>query len=153
LYGSIGRRTLSIGKRPGVKYKCSGFVLFNVINTVYLVKISLHNLVFFGYHGVHKEEKVLGGEYEVNIDLFYKERQAVIDKLSDTVDYTALFELVKNRMQQPTPLLETIAMEMASGIKKKFPVTIEINIRIKKINPPITAFTGNVEVGYTQKYL
>ena len=117
-----------------------------------MVKISLHNLLFFAYHGVHEEEKILGGNYEVNADLFYDEPSPVITRLHDTIDYSVVVGIIKQRMMEPTPLLETIAMELAATIKKTFPVTKEINIRIKKINPPIAAFTGSVEVCYIQKY-
>jgi 7,8-dihydroneopterin aldolase/epimerase/oxygenase len=101
---------------------------------------------------VHEEEKVLGGEYEVNADLFFSEGEGIINRLEKTIDYTAAYRLIKQRMQLPTPLLETIAMELAEKLKAAFPVTTEITIRIKKINPPVTAFTGNVEVSFTKKY-
>ena len=117
-----------------------------------MVKISLHNLLFFAYHGLHDEEKTLGGNYEVNADLLYDETSTVIKHLNETIDYSAVYNLVKQRMMKPTPLLETIAMELAAEIKTKFPVTKEINLRIQKINPPIASFTGTVEVCYNKKY-
>ena len=118
-----------------------------------MIKISLHNLLFFAYHGVHEEEKILGGNYEVNADLLYEETSPIIKSLHDTIDYSVVYGLIKQRMMKPTPLLETIAMELAAELKKAFPVTNEISIHIKKINPPITAFTGSVEVSYGKKYI
>ncbi|MBI2730863.1 MAG: dihydroneopterin aldolase [Sphingobacteriales bacterium] len=117
-----------------------------------MVKISLHNLLFFAHHGLHEEEKILGGDFEVNADLYYENRSDVIKTIEDTIDYGGVYAIIKQRMNKPTPLLETIAMEMAVTIKQAFPVTNELSIRIKKINPPITAFAGNVEVCYIKKY-
>lgn len=109
--------------------------------------------MFFAYHGVHEEEKILGGEYKVEVDLFLKDNENLISYLNETVDYTTVYTLVKQRMEQATPLLETVAMDLADTLKKSFPIIAEINIGIKKNNPPITSFTGNVEVTYRKQYL
>lgn len=102
---------------------------------------------------MHEEEKILGGNYEVNADLFYNETSAIISRLNDTIDYSHVYGIIKQRMMKSTPLLETIAMELAAELKQVFPVTNEISIRIKKVNPPIAAFMGNVEICYTKKYI
>lgn len=131
---------------------CSGFVLFIVNYKESLITVSLHNLLFFGYHGLHEEEKILGGEFEVNVELFYEEPIPVISSIEQTIDYSSVYNLIKNRMSKPTLLLETIAMELSAEIKKTFPVTNEIIIRIKKVKPPIMSFTGSVEVCHHQKF-
>ena len=117
-----------------------------------MIQIGLHNLVFYAFHGIHEEERILGAEFEVNADLYYNEPVMVINQLEQTIDYSKVYALISRYMQQPTPLLETLCMEIAAGIKNEFPVTKEIVIRIKKINPPIAGFTGNTEVGYHKKY-
>lgn len=117
-----------------------------------LIKVCLHNLLFFARHGIHEEETLVGGEFEVNAELSYEEPAAGIKKINDTVDYTAVYQIIRDRMQKATPLLETLAMEIAAEIKKTFFVTKEINIRIKKNNPPVTGINGNVEVVYKKTY-
>jgi dihydroneopterin aldolase len=102
---------------------------------------------------VHEEERILGGNFEVNADLIYDEPSVIINKLNQTIDYSIVFGIIKQRMEKPTPLLETITMELADELKQAFPVTNEINLRIKKINAPIASFSGNVEVCYTKKYI
>jgi dihydroneopterin aldolase len=101
---------------------------------------------------VHAEEKLLGGEFEVNIDLMYENKDEVIQHLNETVDYTQVYQIVAERMKKPTPLLETIATELAQLIKQEFTVTKALTIRIKKVNPPIVSFAGNVLVEYHQTY-
>lgn len=101
---------------------------------------------------MYAEEKLLGGEFEVNIDLLYDDKGEVIQHLQETIDYTKVYQIVAERMKKPTPLLETIATELAQLIKQEFAVTKEIFIRIKKINPPIASFTGSVSVEYHKKY-
>lgn len=108
--------------------------------------------MFFSYHGVHEEEKKIGGEFEVNVEVLYEEPVSVIEHLSQTIDYTLIYKIVEARMNKPTPLLETIATGLAAEIKNTFAVTKEITIRIKKINPPIVSFRGSVEVEFNKKY-
>lgn len=88
----------------------------------------------------------------MNVELFYEEPIPVISSIEQTIDYSSVYNLIKNRMSKPTLLLETIAMELSAEIKKTFPVTNEIIIRIKKVKPPIMSFTGSVEVCHHQKF-
>ena len=56
------------------------------------MRIHLHEMVFYGYHGVHPEERKLGQRFIVNFS--YKTEQAndkEIKHLEDTVDYTKVF--------------------------------------------------------------
>ncbi|MBI1780489.1 MAG: dihydroneopterin aldolase [Sphingobacteriales bacterium] len=117
-----------------------------------MVKVSLHNLLFFSYHGIYEEEQLLGGEFEVNVDLFYEEPVSIIQHLDQTIDYSSVYKIIERRMKQSTPLLETIATQLAAEIKQAFAVTKEITVRIKKVNPPIVSFRGNVAVEFNKKY-
>lgn len=116
-----------------------------------LMQIHLHRLKFFGYHGVHEEEKVLGGEFEVSLIAEYLPQQLPITDISQTVDYTALFGIIKTRMQRPTELLETIATEVCSEIIAKFETVRNVAITINKLHPPIVKFEGSVGVTFSLK--
>ncbi len=113
-----------------------------------MVFIHLHNLRFFSFHGVHEEEKILGNDYEANISVGFEPSTNIIRHLDETLDYTAIFQLVKQRMDIPTPLLETIAMEIAEEIQLKYPQVQKISIAVKKSYPPINNFKGAVGVSF-----
>ena len=117
-----------------------------------MVTISLHHLKFHGFHGCYEEEKITGNEFEVNLDVSFNESGSIIYKLHDSINYVSLFHLVKNRMKNATPLLETIAMELAEEIKNHFPQVMEIDIAVKKINPPIFNFQGSTSVRFRKQY-
>jgi 7,8-dihydroneopterin aldolase/epimerase/oxygenase len=110
--------------------------------------IHLHNLRFYAFHGVHDEEKILGGDYEVNVSVGFKPSAGVVHDLDETLDYTAIYEVVKQRMANPTPLLETIAMEISAAIQEKYPSVAKISISVKKLYPPINNFEGSVGVSF-----
>ncbi len=116
-----------------------------------MLKISLNKVRFFAYHGVYPGEDVTGGHFEVDLHVRFPETKLVYN-LDDTVNYEELFNIVKERMEETTALLETIAMEIADTIKQKFPGIMEINITISKLHPPIPNFQGAVSVSYEKKY-
>ncbi|MGF7231409.1 dihydroneopterin aldolase [Arachidicoccus sp.] len=115
-----------------------------------MLKIELHNLWFHAHHGLYEEEKVLGGNFNIDITLLYLP-DGIPTMISDTIDYSAVYALVKKRMAQPEPLLETLVMNICNEILDKFPLAEEINVSIKKTSPPIIGFTGNVSVSYITK--
>lgn len=116
-----------------------------------MLKIELANLQFHGYHGVHEDELKTGGNFEVNMSVYFMPEYIPVRLLQDTVDYTLLYELVKQRMQTPAKLLETLATEIAQQVLDKFIQVEEITVEIKKLNPPIAFFNGTVAASFTLK--
>jgi dihydroneopterin aldolase len=114
--------------------------------------IQLHNLELFGYYGLYEEEKVLGAEFEVNISVKVEAPKTGSVSIRDTVDYAEVYELVKTIFSQPQELLETICLDMATAIKGRFPLLIDLSIQIIKLHPPIIGFIGSVSVTYQKSY-
>ncbi len=110
--------------------------------------IHLDNLKFYSFHGLHEEERIMGSEYEVNVDIGFTHIEKIIF-IHQTVDYVSVYEIVKKQMDQPTNLLETLAQNTAEEIKAIDERINSVVIHIKKISPPINAFTGNVGVTFT----
>jgi 7,8-dihydroneopterin aldolase/epimerase/oxygenase len=113
--------------------------------------IQLHHLNFFSFHGVHEEERILGGAYEVNIDINFSAK-AAITALEQTIDYVGIYEVIKQQMNQPTALLETVAQNMAGAIYTFNTQADTVTISIKKLHPPIENFQGSVGVRYTKQF-
>lgn len=113
--------------------------------------IHLHNLKFFSFHGLHEEEKILGKEYDVNADVTFEEN-GLVNRLHQTIDYVKIYDIIKQRMNVPTHILETVAQDLAQLIYKADNRITSIHISIKKIHPPIAAFEGNVGVSYKKDF-
>lgn len=113
--------------------------------------IHLHNLKFYSFHGIHEEEQVLGSEYEVNVDIGINGDEK-ISHLHQTINYVSVYDIIKKQMDHPTPLLETLAQKITKQIKEIDTQIKSIVINIKKINPPVIAFTGNVGVTYSASF-
>ncbi len=113
--------------------------------------IHLSNLKFFSFHGVHPEERILGGAFEVNATVTFKEDKRIED-LQQTVNYVKIYDIIKLQMAIPTPLLETVAQDLAEKIYIADNRITSINISIKKTHPPIAAFIGTVGVSYKKDF-
>ena len=116
-----------------------------------MLKIELRNLKFHAYHGIHEKEKRTGGNFEINLVVQFQPANFPVLHLDDTIDYVDLFELVKRRMNKPTKLIETIATEIAEEVLNTYALIEEVEVEIKKLNPPIPSFNGYVAAIITKK--
>jgi len=114
--------------------------------------IELKSLRFLAYHGLYAEERKTGNEFEINLAVSYQPSSGTITGISDTVNYSGLYALLKTEMQKPRHLLETFLMEVAEIIHLSFPQIKKIEISITKLHVPITKFTGTAGVKYLKEY-
>jgi dihydroneopterin aldolase len=112
--------------------------------SIHLVDILLH-----GYHGLFEEEKLVGNTFKINVTVVYMPAYFPITNLSDTIDYGAVFSILKNQMEVTTPLLETLAANFCISVFEKFTTAQDISIHIQKMVPPIAGMVGSVAVGLT----
>ena len=101
-------------------------------------KICLEGMVFYGYHGATPAERELGQRFivdlEVEKDLF---KAGGSDDLVDTVDYSALYKVVKDTVQGARRnLLESVAQIIAARVLEEFPVEA-VRVKVKKPDVPI----------------
>ncbi|MBG9374811.1 dihydroneopterin aldolase [Panacibacter sp. DH6] len=111
-----------------------------------MLTIELTGLRFHAFHGLYKEEKKIGGDYEVNVTVQHLPKKIPVQHIDDTIDYSVVYNLVNELMQKPEPLLETVASAIATKILNKFSQAEEVSVSVTKLNPPIIAFQGSVGV-------
>ena len=113
--------------------------------------IELKALRFYAYHGWLEEEAIIGNEFEVSVvgSFTAKDNMASIN---DTVDYVAVYDLVKTIFHQREKLLETVAQKTAAALHARFPQIEELQINITKLKPPIISFTGTVGITFRKSF-
>ena len=100
--------------------------------------IWLRGVRFYAYHGVLPQERRVGGEFLVNLRVGYPLDKAILsDDVADTLDYAALYGVVKTEMMQPSRLLEHVAGRIAETILERFPQAQSIELKLTKENPPM----------------
>jgi 7,8-dihydroneopterin aldolase/epimerase/oxygenase len=113
--------------------------------------IHLDNLFFFAYHGVHEEERVLGGDYIVNATVSVNAPEQIV-ALEEATDYVKIYTVIKQRMQQPTALLETVARDLVYEIYETDKRIKTVEVSVKKSAPPINNFQGSISASYKKEF-
>lgn len=102
--------------------------------------IVLRHVRFQAFHGVMPQEGKVGGDFDVDLRVGYPlERAMESDEVNDTLNYAALYALVKQEMKQPSKLLEHVAGRIVAAIDKTFPLVTSIDLTLTKLNPPMGA--------------
>lgn len=101
-------------------------------------RVALEGLEFHAFHGVYPHERESGNFFEVDIAVETDfTRAAENDDLAGTVNYEILFRIVREEMDQPSRLLETVAGKIVNRVLGDLPAVLTVDIRISKLNPPI----------------
>ena len=112
----------------------------------------LDKLHFHSFHGIHEEEKIIGNEYIVDVSVDFNEDKDVISSVNDTINYADIYNIIRERMSVPTPLLETVVMEIGREIHNEFSQLKAIKISLQKMNPPIEGIQGSAGVSWQRQY-
>lgn len=117
-------------------------------------RIALEGLEFHAFHGVYPHERESGNWFEVDISVETDlAKAAQTDDLTQAVNYESLFRIVKEEMEKPSRLLESVAGKIIDDIFQQLPSVTEVSLKISKINPPIggKCKRASVEVNRSRK--
>lgn len=100
-------------------------------------KIILEGMAFYGYHGVHEEERRLGQRFLVDVELTADLAPAGrSDRIQDTIDSREAYKVVRAVLEGPSKLLlEALAQEVARQLLDVLPAQA-VRVRIKKPSAP-----------------
>ena len=100
--------------------------------------MELVGMEFFARHGCLDFEQEHGNLFTVDFKAeFPIGRSAESDLLEDTVDYSAIYNLIKSEMEVPSKLLEHVAARICRRIRGSFPQLGKFEITVSKRNPPV----------------
>lgn len=97
--------------------------------------IRLVNAAFYARHGVHEEERRLGGRYEVDAELWFDSVAAAeSDDLGKTVDYQRAYSIIKEIMTsgEPAALIETLAYRAAIKLIGELKLLESVSVKVRK---------------------
>ena len=107
------------------------------------MKVCVNNIKTYSYHGCLDEERVIGSDYRVDVEVGVKNKTAQqTDDLSQTVDYSEVTKIVVEEMGVRSKLIETVAARIIRRIHKECKRSTSVTVSVTKINPPIE---GDVE--------
>lgn len=109
--------------------------------------ISIRGLRLNGRHGVLDQERRVGNEFEIDIELVVpaSEQAMLTDSLTDTVNYAEVVMMAKREMSIPSKLIEAVAGRIKNAIIDRYGSMIAAgSITISKLAPPIPAQLASV---------
>jgi dihydroneopterin aldolase len=102
--------------------------------------IILQDMRFYAYHGVLPQERIVGGDYTVSVEVETDVTAAIAtDDVEQTLNYAALYEVVKREMLIPSNLLEHVAARIGKAVMDNFPQVQALDLTVTKQNPPMGA--------------
>lgn len=105
-----------------------------------MASIFIKNMRFHARHGVMRQERTVGAEFLVTVEVRADIQRAFhTDRVEDTISYADIYQLVRKEMDMPSALLEHVAARIANAIFKGFEKAKEVEVEITKINPPMGA--------------
>jgi 7,8-dihydroneopterin aldolase/epimerase/oxygenase len=114
--------------------------------------IKIENIRVFAHHGCLREETKIGSDYRVDLEIKANLlTSATTDKLSDTVDYVLLNRIVKDEINTPSALLETVAKRIIDRVLTESPMVEKATVSVSKLNPPIGGDVEMVTIKMTEK--
>ncbi len=101
-------------------------------------QIELRDIHLFAHHGVMEQERVVGGDFTLNVVLGIGDCCcADSDEIDNTVSYADVYEVIKCEMKKPSNLLENVCKRIIVAIFERFATVEDIEITISKDTPPM----------------
>jgi dihydroneopterin aldolase len=109
-------------------------------------RITVRGMRFFGRHGVELEERLEPQPFEVDVILRGDlSRPAASDDLADTVDYSAVFTMVRDIVEgESFRLIEALAGAIASALLADERIA-DVEVRVRKPKAPLPGAFETVE--------
>ncbi len=114
--------------------------------------IALEGMRFYGNHGFHEEEQILGTWYVVSVQISTG-LSSTADELGNTINYETIYEICRIVMEVPVKLLETLVERIIEALKHQFQNIYEVTVSVQKEAPPLGGQIVHSRVEDTENYL
>ncbi len=113
--------------------------------------IALEGMKFFAHHGVYEEERILGGEYLVDVYIVADTGAAAAeDDLNKTVNYELIHTICDIEMGKASDLIENVLERIMMRIKENVNIIQQLTVKVTKLNPPLggTVASASIESAF-----
>jgi dihydroneopterin aldolase len=101
--------------------------------------IALEGMRFYAYHGFYEEERIIGGEYIIDITVRVNTAGASEnDDIRGTVNYETVYAICKMVMKEPSKLIEHVLERIIQQMKVTFSNLQAVSVKVSKLNPPLS---------------
>jgi 7,8-dihydroneopterin aldolase/epimerase/oxygenase len=110
-------------------------------------KILFKNMMFYGFHGVYTYEQEIGQRFFIDVEYEIDSRPAgKSDDIYDTVDYTAVYQQIKEIAEHKRfQLLEALAENIAMAILECSSIKA-VTVRVRKPAVPLPGHIDFIQI-------
>ena len=118
-----------------------------------MARISIKNMMFYGFHGIYEYEREQGQKFFIDVELTTKDNHAgETDKAEDGVDSAIVYSKVRESFENNRCiLLQTAATKINARLLETFPHVSTVTTKIRKPSAVIPGPLDFVEVEVTSK--
>ena len=103
-------------------------------------RVGLEGVKFNAAIGFFEEERIFKNNFLVDVDvLFTQMDNTQTEDLSQTIDYSLLYDICEQEFAKESLLIETVAQQILNKIISDFSFVEEVRVKIRKLNPPLKA--------------
>src|ERR1035437_879742 len=115
-------------------------------------KIEIEGIKIYAYHGCLEEEGKIGANYVIDVIIETNFTEAAqTDDLHKTIDYVAVYDIVKTQMAIRSNLIEHVCQRIVNELKKEFLLlNTKLEVKVSKLNPPMHGNVDKVSVIITE---
>lgn len=110
-----------------------------------MLTVSLHGIKISAPHGLYAEEKVLGNQFEIDVDV---QLATEPDMALPFVDYILISSIVADVFLRPEQLLEKFVQQIHTELKQNVPEALKIKVAVRKLHPPMAGDIRYAQVAY-----
>jgi 7,8-dihydroneopterin aldolase/epimerase/oxygenase len=111
--------------------------------------IRVEGIELYAHHGCLEEEALIGSHYRVDVEIKTDFTEAAKqDDLSKTVDYVAVYQIVRREMKVRAKLIEHVGQRIVDAIKTELDAIERVKVKVSKLSPPINgnAYSVSIEI-------
>lgn len=107
--------------------------------------LKVNNFCVWAFHGWYQEERMLGGEYSVDVEVQFT-LHGQISEIDDTINYEIICDVIKQMMKKSCRLIEEITSSIFKALQDLSENVIKLTVTVTKLSVPIpflgsTSFT------------
>ena len=101
-------------------------------------RVGLEGVKFNAAIGFFEEERIFKNNFLVDVDVLFTQMDNIqTEDLSQTIDYSLLYDICEQKFAKESLLIETVAQQILNKIISDFSFVEEVRVKIRKLNPPL----------------
>ena len=114
-------------------------------------RITLSGLRFYSNIGVMEQERLIGNEFIVDVEVDNDASHFEDENLDTTISYADIYEEIKAVMGEEWLLLETVVRTISARIASRWDSVIRVQTTVTKLAAPIAGISGECGLTYQIK--